>query len=82
MAPLLRCGKPSGRAIPASLTGMRRARWIGLLLTLCSALPAAAQAPGQVSIRFQKLGIDEGLSQATARTLVQDRGATEQGAAA
>src|SRR5688572_368246 len=52
---------------------MRRARWIGLCLALGASLGALAQAPGLVSIRFQRLGIDEGLSQATARTLAQDR---------
>ena len=52
---------------------MRRARLIALVFLLCAAVGAGAQAPGQVSIRFQRVGIDEGLSQATARALVQDR---------
>jgi ligand-binding sensor domain-containing protein/signal transduction histidine kinase len=52
---------------------MGRARWIALCLGLCASLGALAQAPGLVSIRFQRLGIEEGLSQATARALAQDR---------
>src|SRR5687767_8313885 len=52
---------------------MRGVRWIGLFSALCVAFCAAAQAPGLVTLRFQRVGIEEGLSQATARTLVQDR---------
>ena len=52
---------------------MRRARFLALLLTLCASVGVLAQAPGLVSIRFQRLGIDEGLSQATARAMAQDR---------
>jgi ligand-binding sensor domain-containing protein/signal transduction histidine kinase len=56
---------------------MSRLRRIGLLIFL-TCMPLAAQdapstdVPGLVSLRLQPLGIDEGLSQATARALAQD----------
>lgn len=56
---------------------MSRRLRLGLLLCLaCAPLAAQTSAPGDVpglvSLRLQPLGIDEGLSQATARALAQD----------
>jgi ligand-binding sensor domain-containing protein/signal transduction histidine kinase len=63
---------------------MRLRRWLAAFLALFWALdtfaaePAAVavqtpDVPGLVTIRFQPLGIEQGLSQATARVLAQDR---------
>ena len=47
--------------------------WLTLLLMLASwMLPATAQVPGEIDLRLQHLGVEQGLSQSTARAFAQD----------
>src|SRR6476659_9053277 len=53
--------------------GLRRSLYAGFAAALMCCVSARADVPGVANVRFRNYGVDEGLSQATALQMAQDK---------